>query len=91
MLVIRARISPEYVLDHITWREVNSLLEEVEISSRDGWEQTRMIMWSIIQSQSSKRIEIKEILPFDWDKKDKASIAVTKEDVEAFKIRNNIK
>lgn len=91
MLVIRARISPEYVLDQITWREVNSLLEEVEISSRDGWEQTRMIMWSVVQSQSSKKIDMKQILPFDWDKEDKASIAVTKEDVEAFKIRNNIK
>lgn len=88
-MVIRAHIQPDYFLDKMNWNEVKLLLNEMEVNNRDSWEQTRLIMWSVIQSQSSKKIKPIDVLPLSWDKV-KDTPEVTREDVEAFKQRLNL-
>lgn len=90
MMVIRARISPDYFLDSMNWEDVRILLDEMEVNSRDSWEQTRLMMWATLQSQSSKKIKPCDVLPFSWDQKDTVT-EVTRNDVEAFKQRLNLK
>ncbi len=88
-MVVRARLSPEYVLDNITFSEIDSIMTELELVNREEWEQTRMIMYSVLQSQSTKQLNINDILPFDWDdKKEKQGVTLT--DIEEFKKRKNI-
>lgn len=88
------QLDPLYVKDEITWNEVNLLLEELESKHRDSWEQTRLIMWSVFQSQSSKQLKVKDVLPLSWDEKSEdsnESTGITKEEIEEFKRINNIK
>lgn len=89
LMVIRAKIQPDYFLDVMNWDEVSILLDELEVSSRDSWEQTRLMMWSVIQSQSSKKIKPVDLLPFHWDKKSNTQ-EITREEIEAFKKRKNL-
>lgn len=89
-MVVRARLSPEYVLDSITFNEIDSIMNELEYVNREEWERTRMIMYSVLQSQSTKQLNINDILPFDWDKKNEKTKGVTPQDIEEFKKRKNI-
>lgn len=88
-MVIRAGIQPDYFLDVMNWDEVRILLDELEVSNRDSWEQTRLIMWATFQSQSSKRIKPIDVLPLSWDRIKEAP-EVTRADVEEFKKRLNL-
>lgn len=66
-------------------------MNELELINREEWERTRMIMYSVFQSQSAKQLKIKEILPFDWDNNETESLnKVTRESIEEFKKRKNI-
>lgn len=88
-MVIRAKIQPDYFLDSMNWDDVRILLDELEVSNRDSWEQTRLVMWSVIQSQSSKKIKPIDVLPLSWDKQD-APKEITRDDVDEFKKRLNL-
>lgn len=77
------------MLDCITFPEIDSIMSELELVNREEWEKTRMLMYSVLQSQSTKQLNINDILPFDWDiKKDKQGVTLT--DIEEFKKRKNI-
>lgn len=89
-MIVKCSINPDYFLDSMDWHEVGLLLDQLEYSNRDSWEQTRLTMWAILQSQSSKRIKVTDVLPFSWDKVKEVK-EITRNDVEEFKIRNNLK
>ena len=90
-MVIRAHISPDYFLDSMGWEEVGLLLDELETSNRDSWEQCRLTMWATLQSQSNKKIKVTDVLPFAWDNAKQDTPEVTLSDIESFKQRNNLK
>ncbi|MGL5786533.1 MAG: hypothetical protein ACRCX4_06950 [Bacteroidales bacterium] len=86
-------MAPSYILDEMTFGEIDAILSEVENVNRDQWEQTRLIMWSVLQSQSTKSIKPTDVLPFTWDNKGDNTgdnKVVTQTEVEEFKKRNNI-
>lgn len=89
-MIVRCGIDPNYFLDCMDWHEVGLLLDQLEYSNRDSWEQTRLTMWATLQSQSSKRIKVTDVLPFTWDQA-KEIKEVTRDDIESFKKRNNLK
>lgn len=89
-MIVRCGIDPNYFMDSMTWFEVGLLLDQLEYSNRDSWEQCRLTMWATLQSQSSKRIKVNDVLPFSWDKTKEVK-EITRNDVEEFKIRNNLK
>ncbi len=75
----------------MNWEEVTLLLDELEYSNRDSWEQCRLQMWATLQSQSSKKINVSDVLPFSWDSERKDAQEITLSDIEQFKKRNNLK
>lgn len=89
MIVVKCGVAPDYFLDRMTWYELGLLLDQLEYSNRDSWEQTRLTIWAVLQSQSTKKIKPIDILPFHWDKKSNTQ-EVTREEIEAFKKRKNL-
>lgn len=89
-MIVKCGIVPDYFLDSMDWHEVALLLDQLEYSNRDSWEQTRLQMWAVLQSQSSKRIKVTDVLPFSWDKTKEVK-EITRNDIEEFKRRNNLK
>jgi hypothetical protein len=77
--VLRCGIDPEYVLDRMKAYEVRSLLSHYDMKTMEQWEMTRTISFFTAQSQSTKPIDIKSILPFPWDKQNTEG-ALTPED-----------
>ena len=51
----------------MTWHEVDAFLSGMDDANRLSWEQTRMIMYTIAQSNSRKKLRPKDILPLPWD------------------------
>lgn len=47
--------------------EVSALLEKMQYRHRDAWEQTRLIMYVIAQSNSKKKLSPEEIMKFPWE------------------------
>lgn len=49
--------------------ELNLILENLELSVKHSWEQTRNIMFILAQVNSKKRLKPKDLMSFSWDKK----------------------
>lgn len=79
-------ISYEYFMDQLKPYELTLLLDSIGYAYRDSWEQTRLIMYSITQPNSKRKIKPKDILKFPWDTK---AATVTKEDVERLRAKIN--
>lgn len=62
--------------------ELDVMLDCLDSSIKQGWEQTRYQCYSTFQSQSSKKINPTDIIHFNWDKTEKKQITVSKEDRE---------
>jgi len=66
-------------LEELTLAQFNMYLEGFFEEYKNEWEQTRLIMWSIIQPNSKKKLKPTEIISFDWDKDNKVSEPLDKE------------
>ena len=64
-------ISPEYVLDQMKVYEINALMKYNYYSYKDNWEQARFIAYVTAQVNSTKHIDMNELLPFAWDESEK--------------------
>lgn len=71
------------------WFEVKCLLPDIDKLERTGWKQTQLLMWSIVQTQSNKRIKPEDVLHLPWEKSDDRP-KVTQEEIDEFKKRKNI-
>lgn len=60
--------------------ELDVMLDCLDSSIKQAWEQTRYQCYSIFQSQSSKKIAPTDIMQFNWDKTEKKQITVSNED-----------
>lgn len=60
-------VSPSYFLDEMTWAEVDAYLTGLDEAERTSWDQTRMIMYTVAQCNSRKKLRPKDILPLPWD------------------------
>lgn len=73
-----------YFLDDMRYYELKPILNNLNVSVKNDWEVARQICYSVVQSQSSKKIKPSDIMQFPWDKdyKDKPrmqDVKVTKE------------
>lgn len=50
--------------------EASSLIKRKEEDFIDKWNQTRYIVYSVIQSQSTNELNPQDILKFPWEKED---------------------
>ena len=71
ILVIEGGMDPEYVTRRMDPVEMEVALEGIHRRHRDSWEQTRMIMYAIAQVNSKKKIDMKEMLVFPWEKEER--------------------
>lgn len=54
--------------------EIEALMEGIYKKNMDSWYQTRQIVYTIAQVNSRNRIDIKEMMPFDWEKPEDADM-----------------
>ena len=48
--------------------EIKPLLESLHEKNKETWEQTRLIMYTTAQVNSSKKLKVNDILEFPWEK-----------------------
>lgn len=63
-------ISPEYVLDRMEMYEVRVLLKNMHLKSKESWEQTRLMSYMTAQTNSTQKMEVKDIMTFPWEKEE---------------------
>lgn len=66
-LTLSLGLSPEYVLDKMEFYEITALLKKSYMKDRQMWEATRILAFIIAQCNSSKKLNMKQIMKFDWD------------------------
>lgn len=60
--------------------ELDIMLDCLDNSVKQAWEQTRYQCYTTLQSQSSKKLSPEDIMSFAWDKSEKKNTTVTKEE-----------
>lgn len=69
--------------------EIQPLISHLHYKTRDSWEQARLISYVIAQVNTSKKLNYKDIITFDWDKKDEVDneTTISNEDIERLKLK----
>lgn len=67
--------------------EARALLKYSDYSSRDSWEQSRLVAYLIAQVNSTKKLRPTDILKFKWD--DEEHIGISNDEIE--RLRNKAK
>lgn len=63
--------------------EIEALVENIWMKSKESWEQARLQAYVTAQCQSTKKMEIKDLMTFPWENADNEKIEDTKEEREA--------
>ena len=79
--MLRCGIDPGYVLDRMELYEIETIIENLWMKDKESWEQARLQAYITAQVNSTKHIEMKDILTFPWEKEEK--IEDTQEEKEA--------
>ena len=74
-------VQPDYVLDRMKFYEIEALIENLWMKSKESWEQTRVQAYITAQTQSTKKIDMNDIMSFPWEKKEE-KVEDTPEDIE---------
>ena len=82
-MVLQCGLDPGYVLDRIQTYEIETLIENIWMRSKESWEQSRLQAYMTAQVNSTKKIEMSEFMTFPWEKANTEKIEDTKEEREA--------
>jgi uncharacterized pyridoxal phosphate-containing UPF0001 family protein len=63
--------------------EIEALVENIWMKSKESWEQARLQAYVTAQCQSTKKMEIKDLMTFPWESVENEKIDDTKEEREA--------
>ena len=74
-------VQPDYVLDKMNFYEIEALLENLWMKNKESWEQTRVQAYITAQTQSTKKIDMNDMMSFPWEKKVE-KVEDTPEDIE---------
>lgn len=74
-------VQPDYVLDRMKFYEIEALIENLWMKNKESWEQTRVQAYITAQTQSTKKIDMNDIMSFPWEKKEE-KVEDTPEDIE---------
>lgn len=74
-------IAPDYILDRMDFYEIPPLIEGLWRKNKDSWEQARMMTWMTAQVNSTKKLEISDVMTFPWEKNIE-KIEDTEEDIK---------
>ena len=81
--VIKLGISPDYF-----WKmqdyELEVLIDNYFMKSQEEWEMCRNLYYAIVQTQSTKELNIKKLMSFPWDREEiNDEKGDSKEDIKA--------
>lgn len=74
-------VQPDYVLDRMNFYEIEALLDNLWMKNKESWEQTRIQAYITAQTQSTKKIDMNDMMSFPWEKKVE-KVEDTPEDIE---------
>ena len=67
-LVIELKlVDYEYFMDKMQEYEVYMFYDNLKYANRPDWEQTRLIMYILAQTNSKKTLKITDLIKFPWD------------------------
>ena len=69
-IVGRGGVSPSHFFYSMTFGEAAAFLRGMQRRDRDRWEQTRRIVHMIAQTNSTKELELVDVMKFAWDEED---------------------
>lgn len=81
--MLQCGLDPGYVLDRIQTYEIEALIENMWMKSKESWEQARLQAYLTAQVNSTKKIDMTEFMTFPWEKVETDKIEDTKEEREA--------
>ena len=81
--MLQCGLDPGYVLDRIQTYEIEALIENMWMKSKESWEQARLQAYLTAQVNSTKTIDMTEFMTFPWEKVETDKIEDTKEEREA--------
>lgn len=64
-IVGRGGVSPAYFFDCMTFSECAVFLRGMRRKERAEMERVRLLMWSVFQSQSRRRLDVEDVLRLD--------------------------
>lgn len=64
-IVGRGGVSPAYFFDCMTFSECAIFLRGMRRKERAEMERVRLLMWSVFQSQSRRRLDVEDVLRLD--------------------------
>lgn len=79
--MLQCGVQPDYVLDRMNFYEIEALLENLWMKNKESWEQTRIQAYITAQTQSTKKIDMNDMMSFPWEKKVE-KVEDTPEDIE---------
>lgn len=79
--VVNCNIPPTYFLDEMTDFELSAVLNQFFNALKNGWEQTRYICYFLVNSFSTKTVELSDVMDFKWDKKINKIEKVSQDDI----------
>lgn len=82
--MLQCGVQPDYVLDRMKFYEIEALIENLWMKNKESWEQTRVQAYITAQTQSTKKIDMNDMMSFPWEKKVE-KIEDSKEDIEAMR------
>lgn len=81
---------PEYFFDKMQMYELEVILDNLQLRHKQNWEQTRLLAYIIAQSNSTKKINITDVIKFSWDNaKDETIDIMTDEDKDRLKKKSD--
>lgn len=79
--MLQCGVQPDYVLDRMKFYEIEALIENLWMKNKESWEQTRVQAYITAQTQSTKKIDMNDMMSFPWEKK-MEKVEDTPEDIE---------
>ena len=65
--MLQCGVQPDYVLDRMNFYEIEALLENLWMKNKESWEQTRVQAYITAQTQSTKKIDMNDMMSFPWE------------------------
>ena len=70
--------------------ELEVILDNLHLKHKQNWEQTRLIAYIIAQSNSTKKINITDVVKFSWDNEKNETIDImTDEDKDRLRKKSD--
>lgn len=81
-------LDPKYVLDEISFYEIQALLKNQYYKEKEAWEQTRLLGFIIAKANGAKIKKAEDLMKFEWEIKEKAApVFISEEKMEQYRNR----